>query len=112
MPPTTRFPNWVAFNEMIGVGGWRGRTEKAGPFWYYKDGKLISDTAPGPAGSHGQRTPFQITVRENHPITNGLPKTLDASGRRAVCHAARSRKEHDGAGDRLFRSRKQRHRPR
>ena len=20
------FPNWTAFNEMIGVGGWRGRT--------------------------------------------------------------------------------------
>ena len=21
------FPGWQAFNEMIGVGGWRGRTE-------------------------------------------------------------------------------------
>jgi hypothetical protein len=68
------FPNWTAFNEMIGVGGWRSRTEKAGPLWYYKDGKLVSDPTPGRAGSHGQRTPFQITVRENHPITNGLPK--------------------------------------
>jgi type 1 glutamine amidotransferase len=68
------FPNWAAFNEMIGVGGWRGRTEKDGPFWYYKDGNLASDPAPGAAGSHGQRTPFQITVRETHPITNGLPK--------------------------------------
>ena len=74
MRPTTRFPNWAAFNEMIGVGGWRNRTEKAGPLWYYKDGKLVSDNTPGRAGSHGQRTPFQITVRENHPITNGLPK--------------------------------------
>ena len=69
------FPNWAAFNEMIGVGGWRNRTEKAGPLWYYKDGKLVSDTAPGRAGSHGRRTPFQITLRENHPITAGLPKT-------------------------------------
>ena len=69
------FPNWVAFNEMIGVGGWRNRTEKAGPLWYYKDGKLVSDTAPGRAGSHGRRTPFQITVRDNHPITAGLPRT-------------------------------------
>src|SRR5436190_1832055 len=60
---------------MIGVGGWRNRTEKAGPLWYYKDGKLVSDNAPGAAGSHGQRTPFQITVRGNHPITNGLPQT-------------------------------------
>ncbi len=68
------FPNWAAFNEMIGVGGWRGRTEKDGPFWYYKDGKLVSDTTPGSAGSHGQRTPFQIAVRQDHPITHGLPK--------------------------------------
>lgn len=69
------FPNWVAFNEMIGIGGWRNRTATAGPLWYYKDGKLMSDTTSGRAGSHGRRTPFLITVRENHPITNGLPKT-------------------------------------
>ena len=69
------FPRWLAFNEMIGVGGWRGRTEKDGPYWFYKDGKLAPDTAtPGPAGSHGQRTPFQVAVRGNHPITDGLPK--------------------------------------
>jgi mono/diheme cytochrome c family protein len=68
------FPGWRAFNEMIGVGGWRDRTEKAGPFWFFKDGKLASDTTPGKAGSHGQRLPFRLTVREpNHPITKGLP---------------------------------------
>jgi uncharacterized protein len=69
------FPSWVAFNEMIGIGGWRNRTATAGPLWYYKDGKLVSDTSPGRAGSHGRRTPFLVTLRENHPITNGLPKT-------------------------------------
>lgn len=68
------FPNWPAFNDMIGVGGWRGRTEKNGPFWYYKEGKLVSDAAPGAAGSHGRRIPFQSVVRQDHPITNGLPK--------------------------------------
>jgi hypothetical protein len=68
------FSGWAAFNEMIGVGGWRGRNEKSGPHWYYKDGKLTSDNDPGPAGSHGQRTPFQVAVRTDHPITNGLPK--------------------------------------
>jgi type 1 glutamine amidotransferase len=69
------FPNWPAYNEMIGVGGWRGRTEKAGPLWYFRDGKLVSDTTPGRAGSHGNRLPFQIEVREsNHPITRGLPR--------------------------------------
>jgi hypothetical protein len=67
------FAGWTAFNEMIGVGGWRGRTEKSGPLWYFKDSKLVSDNSPGPAGSHGRRTPFQLTVRQNHPITKGLP---------------------------------------
>jgi mono/diheme cytochrome c family protein len=68
------FPGWKAFNDMIGVGGWRDRTEKAGPLWFFQDGALTSDNAPGPAGSHGQRLPFRVTVRDpNHPITNGLP---------------------------------------
>ena len=80
------FPGWAAFNEMIGVGGWRSRTEKAGPFWYYKDGKLVSDNTPGPAGSHGMRTPFQLTVRSNHPITNGLPTTWMHQGDELYAH--------------------------
>ena len=68
------FPGWAAFNEMIGVGGWRGRREQAGPYWFVKDGKLTSDASPGPAGSHGRRVPFSITVRDSsHPITKGLP---------------------------------------
>jgi len=69
------FPGWAAFNEMIGVGGWRNRTEQAGPFWFFRDGKLTSDSSPGRAGSHGKRVPFAITVREpNHPIMRGLPR--------------------------------------
>ena len=69
------FGNWKEFNEMIGVGGWRGRTEKSGAYWFFKDGKLTSDESAGSAGSHGQRTPYQMTVQEpNHPITKGLPK--------------------------------------
>lgn len=68
------FPGWRAYNQMTGIGGWRGRNENAGPFWYMKDGKLVSDTAPGPAGKHGARIPFQITVRQpQHPIMRGLP---------------------------------------
>jgi uncharacterized protein len=68
------FAGWPAFNEMSGVGGWRGRTELAGPYWYYKDGTLVSDSAPGNAGSHGRRVPFQVTVRDrSHPVMNGLP---------------------------------------
>ena len=70
------FPGWRAFNLMIGIGGWRGRNEKSGPLWYFKDGKLASDTSPGPAGGHGARLPFQVVTRDaGHPITRDLPKT-------------------------------------
>jgi len=70
------FPNWVAYNEMIGIGGWRGRTnENAGPLWYLKDGKLTSDNTPGKAGSHGARKAFALTDQlPDHPVTKGLPK--------------------------------------
>lgn len=67
------FPEWQAFNEMAGVGGWRGRNEKAGPYWYLREGRLVSDTSPGVAGSHGRRIPYVIQVRAAHPITRGLP---------------------------------------
>jgi type 1 glutamine amidotransferase len=69
------FPNWKEYNLMIGVGGWRGRNEKSGPHFYYQDGKLVPDTTPGPAGSHGARLPFKVVNRvTDHPITRGLPK--------------------------------------
>ncbi len=69
------FPGWRAFNLMIGIGGWRGRNEKSGPLWYFKDGKLVSDASPGLAGSHGARLPFQVVTRDaGHPITRDLPK--------------------------------------
>lgn len=68
------FPNWRAYNLMTGVGGWRSRTASAGPFWYFKGGKLLSDDSPGRAGSHGARLPFQVTARDpSHPILRGLP---------------------------------------
>jgi len=69
------FPGWRAYNEMLGVGGWRGRDERAGAHWYFADGKLVADTSPGPAGSHGKRLPFAVVVRDaSHPITRGLPR--------------------------------------
>jgi type 1 glutamine amidotransferase len=68
------FPRWQAYNEMIGVGGWRGRTEQSGPYWFVRDGKLVSEAAPGPTGSHGRRVPFQVTTRDAaHPVMKGLP---------------------------------------
>jgi len=69
------FPEWRAYNLMIGIGGWLGRDEKSGPYWYFKDGKLVSDETPGAAGNHGARTPFLIVTRDmKHPIMRGLPE--------------------------------------
>jgi type 1 glutamine amidotransferase len=68
------FPDWPAFNLMTGIGGWRHRDEHAGPYWYWKDGKAVADSSPGPAGAHGLRLPFQVTTRDpQHPIMKGLP---------------------------------------
>lgn len=69
------FPNWPEYNQMTGVGGWRGRTEKAGPHWFWQDGKMVADNAPGAAGRHGARLPFEIVERDpQHPILRGLPR--------------------------------------
>ena len=67
------FPDWKAYNLMTGIGGWRNRTQEAGRMWYFSDGRLVSDTSPGKAGSHGARSPFQIVTRPDHPIMKGLP---------------------------------------
>jgi type 1 glutamine amidotransferase len=70
------FPEWPAYNQMIGIGGWGDRELAAGPFWFYKDGGLVfDDTTPGKAGNHGARQPFQVTDRvRSHPIVQGLPE--------------------------------------
>ena len=107
------FPGWTGFNDMIGVGGWRDRTEKAGPFWFIKDGALASDTSPGKAGSHGQRLPFTVTVREaNHPITKGLPAVWMHQGDELYAALRGPGQEHDRAGHGVLRPVEQRHRPR
>lgn len=69
------FPEWEEYNKMIGLGGWGDRTEKNGPYVYYtNEGKLVRDTTPGKAGSHGPQHIIPITVRvKDHPITEGMP---------------------------------------
>ncbi len=68
------FPKWKEYNEIIGLGGWGGRNEKAGPYVRWRDGKFVRDMSPGKGGAHGPMQEFQIVVREpNHPITKGLP---------------------------------------
>ena len=99
------FANWPAYNEMIGVGGWRGRNEKAGPMWYYKDGKLVSDPTPGSAGSHGARNPYQVTGQDpQHPILKGLPKVWMHAGDELYATLRGPGGEHEGPGDCAFRT--------
>ena len=69
------FPDWPEYSRMCGVGGWYGRTEKAGPHVYLDDeGKVVRDTSPGPGGHHGPQHKYTITIRDTeHPITRGMP---------------------------------------
>lgn len=69
------FPEWKAYNRMIGVGGWGGRDETSGPWLYVKDGKLYRDQRPGKGGAHGPQHEFVVEVQNpDHPVTRGLPK--------------------------------------
>jgi type 1 glutamine amidotransferase len=71
------FPDWAEYNRMIGLGGWEGRTEKSGPYVYFRGddaARPTRDTSPGPGGHHGPQHEFQIRIRDReHPITKGLP---------------------------------------
>lgn len=70
------FPNWTAYNQMIGIGGWEGRNEKSGPYLYFDEtkGKIVKDTVKGVGGSHGNQHEFIVKTRDaNHPIMKGLP---------------------------------------
>ena len=66
------FPDWKEYSKMIGLG-W-GRSEKDGPYVRWKDGKFVRDLSPGRKGGHGPMQPFQLVVRQPHPIVDGLPE--------------------------------------
>ncbi|MBX2921279.1 MAG: ThuA domain-containing protein [Chitinophagaceae bacterium] len=70
------FPEWKAYNTMIGIGGWGNRSEKDGPYIYYDAGnKLVKDHTPGIGGSHGKFHAFQVKTRNRkHPIMKGVPE--------------------------------------
>ncbi len=68
------FPAWKEYNEMTGLGGWGDRSEKDGPYIYYRRDSLIVDNSPGRGGNHGKRREFLVRTRiADHPITKGLP---------------------------------------
>ena len=68
------FAEWEEFNRIIALGGWEGRNEKSGPYYYLINGIGVLDNGPGPGGSHGQQREYPMHCRnEKHPITKGLP---------------------------------------
>ena len=68
------FPSWKEYNEMSGLGGWGDRNQKDGPYVYYKNNILVTDTSAGNGGSHGKRREFLVRTRiTDHPITRDLP---------------------------------------
>lgn len=70
------FPGWLAYNKMVGIGGWGNRSEKDGPYVYYDStGKLVRDNSAGVGGSHGKFHAFKIVTRDKkHAITKGMPE--------------------------------------
>ncbi len=70
------WPEWEAYNRMIGLGGWGGRTEANGPYVYFDaDEELVRDPSPGRGGAHGPQHEFAVVLRNaSHPITRGMPR--------------------------------------
>lgn len=70
------FPEWEAYNKIIGIGGWGNRTEKDGPYLYIdKDNKPKKDYTAGPGGKHGKKEAFLVTTYDKkHPIMRGIPQ--------------------------------------
>jgi hypothetical protein len=68
------FPDWQAFLDMTGVGGWSGRDETWGPAVYWGENGMEYDHGPGKA-FHPRQHEFRITHRDNgHAITRKLPE--------------------------------------
>ncbi|NOR75625.1 MAG: ThuA domain-containing protein [Draconibacterium sp.] len=68
------FPDWKEYNEIIGLGGWKGRDEKSGPYVYWESGEIVRNDTIGKGGHHGEQTEVLIETRNpDHPIMKGLP---------------------------------------
>ena len=75
------FPEWLEYNQMIGVGGWGGRSEKSGPMLRYREGQIVRDETPGGGGTHGVQHEFVVEARQpEHPIVRGLPAKWKHAG--------------------------------
>lgn len=68
------FPEWKAFNEMIGLG-WR-KADYGERVTVDDAGKQVRTKAgEGPGAGHGPQHAYLVIVRDpNHPITRGMPR--------------------------------------
>ncbi len=67
------FPEWPAYQQLCGIGGWGGRDESVGPKIRWRDGTQVIDDSPGVA-MHPPRQDFPVVTRApDHPIMRGLP---------------------------------------
>jgi len=68
------FPNWTAYNEMIGLG-WRDKDFGPGLIVSPDEKVVVIPKGEGRNPGHGPEHDFQVTVlNTDHPITKGLPK--------------------------------------
>ena len=68
------FPNWPAYNEMIGLG-WRHKDFGPGLIVSPDEKVVVIPKGEGRNPGHGPEHDFQVTVlNAEHPITKGLPK--------------------------------------
>ena len=67
------FPQWPAFNEMIGLG-WRGNSF-GDRLTLDDDGKPVrTDKGEGPGAGHGPQHAFSVITRDRqHPVMQGIP---------------------------------------
>ena len=98
------FADWPEYNEMIGFGGWGGRSRDAGPYIYWENGELVYNAElDGPAGAHEGYGDFTVTNRDpDHPILEGMPN--EWFQRDELYNYMRGpRKKHAPSGHRLLR---------
>ena len=56
------FPEWPAYNRMIGLGGWGDRNEKDGPYIRWREGKVVRDTTADGAAPRSRKTPVEVSA--------------------------------------------------
>ena len=81
------FPKWKEYNEIAGVGGWGNRDTTVGPYFVWRDGKVVKATElTRKPGFHGAPQTYQLVVRQpDHPITKGLPPAFMQAADELYC---------------------------